>query len=214
MSLNLVDIDFAYPGASRTVLNGVRLTVRRGESVALMGASGRGKTTLLNIAGLLTAPTSGSVEIDGTARAPKDRPALGIGWILQSVNLLPRRSAVDNVALPALAAGVSAGEAQRRAAQLLERVGLESRDERHSRTLSGGEAQRVGLARALITRPSVLLADEPTANLDGHTARLVADMLFAAATDTAVLLATHDEGVGAMADRVVRLQSDGSLVED
>lgn len=214
MSLSLIGVTFAYPGASRTVLNSIDLRIEPGESVALMGASGRGKTTLLNVAGLLIAPTSGVVEVEGKATSITQRASLGIGWILQSVNLLPRRSARDNVMLPALAAGTPAREAEARADELLRSVGLDPTDERHSRTLSGGEAQRVGLARALITKPSVLLADEPTANLDGATAQSMADMLFSAASNTALLLATHDEAIGGLADRVVRMQSDGTLAED
>lgn len=214
MSLRLVDVAFTYPGADRAVLYGVDLAVDAGEAVALMGASGRGKTTLLNVAGLLAPPSSGRVEIDGRACSVRDRRAQRIAWILQSVNLLPRRSALDNVALPALAAGASPSVAETHAADLLRGVGLDPWDRRDARTLSGGEAQRVGLARALVSRPSVLLADEPTANLDARTAEMVAEALVSVSDHTAVLLATHDERVGAMADRIVRLTPDGSLEED
>ena len=213
MSLRLVDVAFRYAGADRAVLDGVNLTVASGESVALMGASGRGKTTLLNVAGLLAAPTTGRVEIDGVACSVQDRHRLRIAWILQSVNLLPRRSALDNVALPALAAGSTSGAAWATSSELLVSVGLDPSDQRDARTLSGGEAQRVALARALISRPSLLLADEPTANLDARTADVVAEALFATAGHTAVLLATHDERIGAMADRIVRIRPDGSLGE-
>ena len=154
-----------------------------------------------------------ALEIDGVACSVQDRHRLRIAWILQSVNLLPRRSALDNVALPALAAGSTSGTADATATELLVSVGLDPSDQRDARTLSGGEAQRVALARALISRPSLLLADEPTANLDARTADVVAEALFATAGHTAVLLATHDERIGAMADRIVRIRPDGSLGE-
>lgn len=208
MSLALTDVWFRYRTMQTHVLQGVSLEVGRGESVAVMGPSGRGKSTLLGVAGLILKAEKGEVRIDGHVRAPSDGPGLlgqSVGWILQTVSLLPRRGVVDNAAMPLLAAGWSRREARREAARRLDAVGIDPEDDRQARTLSGGEAQRVGVARALAPRPVVLLADEPTANLDAKTAALVGRVLFAAARDTALVVATHDEVLGAMADQIVRL---------
>jgi ABC-type lipoprotein export system ATPase subunit len=215
--LTLSDIDFRYPGSETELLQGVSLEVAAGESVAVMAPSGRGKTTLLWIAGLLLKPTTGRVEIDRVERTPADAAELlgsTVSWVLQSVNLLPRRTVIDNVALPLLAHEWPEGAARERARDLLSVVGLASCGGRTARTLSGGEAQRVGVARALATQPSVLLADEPTANLDGATARSVAAALFEASTETALVVTTHDAAVGRLATRRVYISERGRLTED
>ncbi len=208
MSVKLEDVWFAYPGMSTDVLAGVTLAVGQGESVAVMGPSGRGKSTLLGVAGLILKPRVGQVLIDGQVRTPRDAPQLlgrRVGWVLQAVNLLPRRTVLDNVTVPLLAMGWRRREARQVACERLAEVGLDPADDREARTLSGGEAQRVGVARALAPGPVVLIADEPTANLDARTAALVGRALFAAAKQTALLLATHDEALGALADRIVRI---------
>lgn len=214
MSLELSDVTFTYPRAESPILRKISLTVRAGEAVAVMGPSGTGKSTLLSLAGLLLSPDSGEVRVNGILRTPRDASAVlgrDLGWILQSVNLLPRRSILDNVALSALAMGETREAAHARAREMLERVGLDPDAARDARTLSGGEAQRVGVARALLAGPSVVLADEPTANLDGATAASVARHLFAARGDVALLVATHDPRIAEMADRVL-LIDDGALV--
>ncbi|ROS31107.1 ABC transporter ATP-binding protein [Cellulomonas sp. PhB150] len=212
MSLALTDVSLTYPGTARAVLTNLNLFVPTGTSLALMGPSGTGKSTALAIAGLLLAPTSGEVTIDGQTRTVRDAPTMlrgEIAWVLQSVNLLPRRTALDNVLLPALAAGGSRDDLHDDAVEVLLRVGIESPDQ-VARTLSGGQAQRVGVARALMSRPAVIIADEPTANLDIATGRGVARALLQAATETTVLLATHDEHVAEMADAILRLEPEVS----
>lgn len=215
MSLELAGITFRYPGMDADVLQDVSLTVDSGESVALMGPSGRGKSTLLSVAGLLLVPQRGTVSIDGHVRTAKDAAALlgdSVTWVLQTVSLLPRRSVIDNVALPLLAHGSSRASADYLALERLEEVGLDGYARREARLLSGGEAQRVGVARALVTDPSVLLADEPTANLDQHTAETVGVALFGASLGkTSLLVTTHDRHIAEMADRVVYL--DDGVVE-
>jgi ABC-type lipoprotein export system ATPase subunit len=207
--LELTGVSFRYPGVSRDVFTDVNLTVARGESVAVVAPSGRGKSTLLGVAGLLLEPREGSVRIDGQVRRLRDAPSLlggDIAWVLQSANLLPRRTVLDNTALPSLAAGQTRRSAMARASALLAEVGIDPEDDRQARTLSGGEAQRVGVARALMSDPAVLLVDEPTANLDAVTAAVVSQALFHAASGrVALVIATHDDAVARGADRVFRL---------
>ncbi|MBE7702279.1 ATP-binding cassette domain-containing protein [Oerskovia sp. Sa1BUA8] len=215
MSLALDAITFKYRGTTRPILAEISLEVPSGTSVALMAPSGAGKSTLLSIAGLLLAPDSGSVAINGTRRSVRDGPVLlgkEVGWILQSVNLLARRSALDNVALPRLARGARRRNELSHAEELLGAVGLHGDLQRPARKYSGGEAQRIGVARALMSSPAVLIADEPTANLDLATARDVARALFGAARErTALLIATHDEAIASMADRVITLETSAAL---
>ncbi len=208
MSVVLRGITLTYPGTTAPTLLDLDLDVPAGTSLALMGPSGAGKSTVLAVAGLLLAPDRGEVLVAGTPRTVHDAPAvLGdeIGWVLQSVNLLPRRSALDNVTLPTLARGRRRATSEDRARELLHAVGITAHDQ-SARTLSGGQAQRVGVARALMTSPAVIVADEPTANLDLATARSVARTLFDAAAGTTLLLATHDPSIAQMADRVVHLE--------
>lgn len=211
MSLALSDITFAYPGTDATILRDISLDVPPGTSLAVMGPSGRGKSTLLGIAGLMLAPQRGQVVIGGVPVGVRDAPHLlgsSVAWILQSVNLLPRRTVIDNVALPLLATGVPRRAAMVRARELLKQVDLDPDDDREARTLSGGQAQRVGVARALSTEPVLILADEPTANLDASTAATVARALYAATADTTLVITTHDEAVGSMADVIFRIGED------
>ncbi|MCR1981242.1 ATP-binding cassette domain-containing protein [Cellulosimicrobium cellulans] len=208
MSLTLRGITVTYRGSALPTVLDLDLDVPAGTSLALMGPSGAGKSTVLAVAGLLLEPDRGEVLVAETPRTVRDAPTvLGdeLGWVLQTVNLLPRRTALDNVTLPALARGRRRAASEDRARELLDAVGITAHDQ-VARTLSGGQAQRVGVARALMTSPAVIVADEPTANLDLATARSVARTLFEATAGTTVLLATHDPAIAEMADRVVYLE--------
>ena len=203
------------------VLRGADAAVARGEIVALTAPSGAGKSTLLQIAGLLDRPDAGSVRIAGRAAERLDdaaRTALrreAIGFVYQFHHLLPEFSAAENVMLPQLAAGAARAQAAARAAELLEAVGLAARARHRPAELSGGEQQRVAVARALANRPSLLLADEPTGNLDPDTAaRVFAVMLAAVRREGAgALIATHNPELAARMDRTLRL-SEGRLSPD
>jgi ABC-type lipoprotein export system ATPase subunit len=204
-----------------SVLRGVSLAVARGEMVALMGASGSGKSTLMNILGCLDRADSGIYRLDGreTAHLSTDQRAMirnrKLGFVFQSFNLLPRTSALDNVAMPlTYATGqVAEREARRRAAQMLTRVGLQDRMNHEPSRLSGGQQQRVAIARALINRPAVLLADEPTGNLDSRTSEEVLAMFqeLNRWEGITVVMVTHDPQVARYAQRVVHLH-DGRVV--
>ena len=212
--------DYARGKVVVPVLRGVSLAVARGEFVALMGASGSGKTTLINLLGSLDRPTSGRYRLDGEDVAGLSEEARArlrnhkIGFVFQNFNLLSRLSALENVLVPLAYApgGPAAGEARGR--ELLERVGLGDRMDHEPAQLSGGEQQRVAIARALINRPSVLIADEPTGNLDSRTGEQILKVFreLNAQDHLTIILVTHDPGVAAAADRVVRVR-DG-LVED
>jgi len=199
----------------REVVAGVELAIAAGESVALMGPSGCGKTTLLQMIGLLDRPDAGTVVLDGRDAwqgSDGERAALrlrAIGFVFQQSNLIEHLSARDNVALPAWRAGGSRGAARAEADRLLERFGLADRAKARGRELSIGEAQRAAIARALINKPRLVLADEPTGSLDAGSAGPVMDALFAA-DGPAVLVATHDPEVAARAGRIVRMR-DGKL---
>ncbi len=201
------------------VLNNASLTVRSGEIVALVGPSGAGKSTLLHIAGLLERPDSGDVWLGGESCAGlsddrRTRIRRGtLGFVYQYHHLLPEFSALENVVLPQRIAGRGVAEATERARQLLDRLGLASRAEHRPGQLSGGEQQRVAIARALANGPRVLLADEPTGNLDPHTADTVFEELLrlVRGAGLAALIATHNPDLAKRMDRVVRLQ-DGALV--
>ncbi|MEQ8817709.1 MAG: ABC transporter ATP-binding protein [Thalassobaculum sp.] len=202
------------------ILRGVDFELRPGELVALVGPSGAGKSTLLHIAGLLEAPTSGKVLVDG-----KDCAGLGdagrtrlrrdtIGFVYQFHHLLPEFSARENVMIPQMVAGLSRAEAGQRADQLLKMVGLERRASHRPAKLSGGEQQRVAIVRAIANVPQVLLADEPTGNLDPQTAAEVFAQLtrIVRATGLAALIATHNLDLAATMDRTLELK-DGTVVE-
>ena len=202
---------------SYEALRGVSFEIARGEFAAVMGPSGCGKSTLLAILGLLDRPSSGRYALDGAEAgslgdAERTRLRRGrIGFVFQAYNLLPRLSALENVALPMAYAGVPLDERQSRAEGLLDRVGLKEKAGRTPLELSGGERQRVGIARALANRPALLLADEPTGNLDSRSASEVMAFLKALHEDgLTIVLVTHDTGVGAAAQRVLCLK-DGLL---
>jgi lipoprotein-releasing system ATP-binding protein len=201
------------------VLRGVELTVARGEIVGLIAPSGAGKSTLLHIAGLLDLPDTGTVRINGqdmTGQGDKTRTAMrraGVGFIYQFHHLLPEFTALDNVILPQLANAVPEREARDRAMNLLEKVGVGKRASHRPSALSGGEQQRVAFCRALANKPGLLLADEPTGNLDPTTSALVFDVLMGIVRDEGLsaLIATHNLELAAKMDRVVRLE-DGQIV--
>jgi lipoprotein-releasing system ATP-binding protein len=197
------------------VLTGADLTVETGELVALVAPSGAGKSTLLQIAGLLERPDQGSVRIHGTEAgelSDLDRTALRrerIGFVYQFHHLMGDFTARENVALPLRLAGRAAREATARADELLERLGLAHRVKHRPAELSGGERQRVAIARAVANHPRILLADEPTGNLDTHTALAVRDAFLSLSRETglAALVATHNEGLAAQLDRTVALKN-------
>ena len=198
----------------------VTIDVGEGRFVAVIGASGSGKSTLLNLLGGLDTPTAGAIEVGGDLISAMDREALAryrrhvTGMIFQSFNLVPSRTAVENVELPLVFAGVERTERRRRAAELLDRVGLAARAAHRPSELSGGEQQRVAVARALANSPRILLADEPTGNLDSRTSREIVGLLaeLNRGRDLTVIMVTHEEGlVREFAHDVVRLR-DGRVV--
>ena len=214
------DVLKKYETGGETVraLDGIDFAVERGEFVSIVGPSGSGKSTLLNILGLLDTPTSGTVLLDGedvsemTAAERTDRRSETIGFVFQSFFLVPTLTARENVEVPRLLAG-EPGETTRRATELLERVGLGDRTDHYPDELSGGQKQRVAIARSLINQPDLLLADEPTGNLDRDTGDVILDEFGAICEedDVAVVTVTHDDYVADYADRVVEL-IDGSVV--
>ena len=200
-------------------LHGVSMTVERGEMVAILGPSGSGKTTMMSIIGCLDRPTSGRYELDGTDVGSLGDAALArirsrtIGFVFQSYNLLPGTSAIDNVATPLLYQGVARRERLARAGAALERLGLGHRLGHEPTELSGGEQQRVALARSLVTEPALVLADEPTGNLALHQGQEVLQLfLDLHAAGHTILLITHNPDVAAIAQRRVHLL-DGAVVD-
>jgi putative ABC transport system ATP-binding protein len=212
---------YQLDGLEVPALRGVSLTIAAGDYAAILGPSGSGKSTLMHLMGGLDRPTSGTLLLAGrdVARlSPAELAALRnhtIGFVFQAFHLLPRTSAVDNVALPLVYAGVRAGERRRRAESMLARVGLGHRLRHRPNQLSGGEQQRVAIARALVTGPSLLLADEPTGNLDSGTGAEVLALLEALNTESgvAVVVVTHDHEVAARAHRQIRMR-DGLVVSE
>jgi putative ABC transport system ATP-binding protein len=201
-------------------LRAVTLRIDRGDFVAIMGSSGSGKSTLMNILGCLDIPTRGRYLIDGTDVGQMDEDDLSdlrnrkIGFVFQSFNLVARTSAVANVELPLAYAGVSRERRRARAAHALDRVGMAHRLHHHPSELSGGQQQRVAVARAIVTNPSLILADEPTGNLDSHsTAEVLEIFALLNQEGRTVVLITHEPDVAAAANRVIRL-SDGEVVKD
>jgi putative ABC transport system ATP-binding protein len=195
-------------------LRGVDLIIRRGEFVALVGPSGSGKSTVLNLVGGLDRPTSGQLWINGVEFSSADERTLTrhrrehVGFVFQTFNLLPRLTAEENVALPLMFSGVPHQQRLQRARSLLERVGLAQRLAHRPSQLSGGEQQRVAVARALVGRPVLLLADEPTGNLDTTTGGEIMSLLqeLNQKSDLTLLVVTHDPEVAAFTDRVVKLR--------
>ena len=201
-------------------LRGVTLSIEAGESVAVMGSSGSGKSTLMNILGCLDRPTAGAYRLNEIPVASMTRSELAeirsrfLGFVFQSFNLLARTSALDNVELPLVYAGVSARERRRRASEALGRVGLGERMHHLPNQLSGGQQQRVAIARALVGQPKVILADEPTGNLDSATSlEIMALFQELVATGITVVLVTHENDIAGYAARVIQMR-DGQVVAD
>ena len=222
LALDLAQITKTYKSGSLEVpaLQGVDLRVERGEYVAIMGPSGSGKSTMMNIIGCLDRPTTGSYRLDGEDVSRLDDNALAairlrkLGFVFQGFNLLARTDALKNVALPLFYAGIGARERDRRAMATLQEVGLADRARHKPSELSGGQQQRVAIARALVNDPAVLLADEPTGNLDTRTSADIMSLFDALhAGGRTIIMVTHDESIARNARRIVRLL-DGRIVAD
>ncbi|MHB2211575.1 ABC transporter ATP-binding protein [Methylobacterium sp. CM6257] len=220
VSLSAVNRTFRMGDISVPVLHDITFDVFDGECVAVVGPSGSGKSSLMNLVGLLDRPTSGQIIIEGvdTARLSADRRATlrnrRIGFVFQSYNLLARNTALDNVQLPLIYAGVGRAERRRRAEMALAAVGMSHRADHLPSQLSGGEQQRVAIARALVTDPSIVLADEPTGALDSRTGiEILALFRSLNLAGRTVLMITHDLSVAERCGRIVRLQ-DGRIVSD
>lgn len=202
------------------VLKGIDLEINKGEYVALMGPSGSGKSTLMNLLGCLDTPTSGSYILNGKDVSKMKDDELAeirnkeIGFVFQTFNLLPRTTALDNVALPMIYAGHSKAERNKRATEVLQQVNLADRMDHQPNQLSGGQRQRVAVARALVNKPSIILADEPTGNLDSKTSVEIMNLFNEIhANGNTVILVTHEEDIAAYAHRVIRLR-DGVIESD
>jgi len=201
-------------------LRGVDLEIAQGEYLAVMGASGSGKSTFMNILGCLDTPTQGTYRLKGREVNDLDDDELArirnqeIGFVFQTFNLLPRSTAAQNVELPLVYAGRPSAERAQRAAGALESVGLSDRSHHRPNELSGGQRQRVAIARALVNRPSILLADEPTGNLDSKTSEEIMEVLDGLhAQGHTIIIVTHEDDIAAHAHRVVRLH-DGTIASD
>mgnify|MGYP000153054110 FL=1 len=220
--LKLRDItrDFKLGAQTVHVLKGIDLDIHKNQYVALMGPSGSGKSTLMNLLGCLDTPTAGTYELNGTDVSSLNDNELAeirnreIGFVFQTFNLLPRSTALENVALPLIYAGMTKDERLARAAEVLDQVGLADRMDHRPNQLSGGQRQRVAVARALVNKPALILADEPTGNLDSKTSveimKLFDDIQAAGNT---VILVTHEEDIAQHAKRIIRLV-DGNIDSD
>lgn len=225
MNNSLIDIknikrDFQLGSETINVLKGIDLQINKGEYVALMGPSGSGKSTLMNLLGCLDTPTSGTYVLNNKDVSQMVDDELAeirnkeIGFVFQTFNLLPRTTALDNVALPMIYAGYSKTDRTNRAKEVLNQVGLGDRMDHQPNQLSGGQRQRVAVARALVNKPSIILADEPTGNLDSKTSveimRLFDEIH---ANGNTVILVTHEEDIAQHAHRIIRLR-DGLIESD
>jgi len=221
--IEVTDLEKDYPTGAGVfqALRGVSLSIAEGEFVAIMGASGSGKSTFMNLLGCLDRPTRGVYRLSGqvVSRLSSDQLAAlrnrEIGFVFQGFNLLPKLSALDNVALPLLYAGMGREARRRQAQAMLERVGLGERSHHTPLQLSGGQQQRVAIARALASRPRIILADEPTGNLDSETSRQVMEFFSQLNREECItlVLVTHETDIAAYAQRRIRFQ-DGRVVED
>ena len=212
--------DFPLGNEIVYVLKGIDLEIKKGEYVALMGPSGSGKSTLMNILGCLDTPTSGTYILNGKHVSEMQDDELAgirnkeIGFVFQTFNLMPRTTALDNVALPMVYAGFSKSERIERATEVLTQVGLDDRMDHKPNQLSGGQRQRVAVARALVNKPSIILADEPTGNLDSKTSVEIMNLFNEIHTNgNTVILVTHEEEIAAYAHRIIRLR-DGIIESD
>ena len=225
MKTPIIDIkgitrDFQLGNETVNVLKGIDLLINKGEYVALMGPSGSGKSTLMNILGCLDTPTSGSYILNGKQVSEMHDDELAeirnkeIGFVFQTFNLMPRTTALDNVALPMVYAGFSKDERNKRATEVLTQVGLADRMDHKPNQLSGGQRQRVAVGRALVNKPSIILADEPTGNLDSKTSVEIMKLFGEIhANGNTVILVTHEEDIAAHAHRIIRLR-DGIIEND
>ena len=220
LQLRGITRDFKMGAQTVHVLKGIDLDIYKNQYVALMGPSGSGKSTLMNLLGCLDTPTSGSYVLNGSDASALDDNALAeirnneIGFVFQTFNLLPRSTALDNVALPLVYAGWGKEERIARAQEVLEQVGLGDRMDHKPNQLSGGQRQRVAVARALVNRPALILADEPTGNLDSKTSLEIMKLFDAIeAAGNTVVLVTHEEDIAQHAKRVIRLV-DGQIDSD
>lgn len=219
IELHNLGMSYAIESGRLNVLTGVDLSIADGETVAIIGPSGSGKTTLLLLLAGLEQPGEGDIKLDGISLADLDADSLAdmrrdqIGIIFQSFHLVPSLTALGNVALPLEIAGMS--DARDRARRMLEKVGLAQRERHYPAQLSGGEQQRVAIARALVHDPKLVLADEPTGNLDTRTGKRVSDILFElnAQAGSTLVLVTHDENIARRCGRILRLH-EGQLLEE
>lgn len=216
------DISKVYQMGTERIhaLRSVTITIQRGEYVAFMGPSGSGKSTLMNIVGCLDTPSGGQYILNGKDVSRMSDNQLAeirnkeIGFVFQTFNLLPRATALDNVALPLIYAGFSKSEREEKAMEALRSVGLESRAKHRPNELSGGQRQRVAIARALVNDPSIILADEPTGNLDSKTSHEIMDLFEALyVKGNTIIMVTHEEDIARYAHRIVRLR-DGLVESD
>jgi putative ABC transport system ATP-binding protein len=220
INISNIKRDFALGNETINVLKGIDLQINKGEYVALMGPSGSGKSTLMNLLGCLDTPTSGTYILNGKDVSKMNDDELAeirnkeIGFVFQTFNLLPRTTALDNVALPMVYAGYSKSERNERATEVLTQVNLADRMDHQPNQLSGGQRQRVAVARALVNKPSIILADEPTGNLDSKTSVEIMGLFGDIhANGNTVILVTHEEDIAAYAHRVIRLR-DGIIESD
>jgi len=220
--INITQIkrDFQLGSETINVLKGIDLQINKGEYVALMGPSGSGKSTLMNLLGCLDTPTSGNYILNGNDVSQMHDDDLAeirnkeIGFVFQTFNLLPRTTALDNVALPMIYAGFSKSERNERATEVLTQVNLADRMDHQPNQLSGGQRQRVAIARALVNKPSIILADEPTGNLDSKTSVEIMNLFNEIHKNgNTVILVTHEEDIAAYAHRIIRLR-DGLIESD